>query len=340
MFDKSNCANCEGIDCMIRCQWIEFDNKDAAKAEMTKMINGEESRVLNECVTCLACDEYCPYGSHPFDLIVQLQEKFNSYNINPQLVQRTIDMFEPHEKLKLKAIKSDEPVLSKCALSKMCGENMKGPLFENLQYVSGTDFFCNLMYLHVAKDSLIKERAPILINNIEKQNVQDLICFHDECYGFWASYCSRNNITLPSNFRPIHLFEYLYNNLKEHESEIKKLNVKIAYQRSCSNRFHPETDKWVDKICELIGVERVKRKYDRENALCCTAPFALLGKRNLIRETQNKNVNDMIEYEAELCVYNCPFCKETMGSKVERKGLKNYLLSDLCRLALGEKLDY
>jgi len=29
-----------------------------------------------------------------------------------------------------------------------------------------------------------------------------------------------------------------------------------------------------------------------------------------------------------------------LGSKVEGKGLKSYLLSDLCRLALGEELDY
>jgi hypothetical protein len=30
---------------------------------------------------------------------------------------------------------------------------------------------------------------------------------------------------------------------------------------------------------------------------------------------------------------------ESLGSKVERKGLKNYILSDLCRLALGESLE-
>jgi len=33
-------------------------------------------------------------------------------------------------------------------------------------------------------------------------------------------------------------------------------------------------------------------------------------------------------------------CKEALGNRVERKGIKNYLLSDLCRMALGEQLDY
>ncbi len=47
----------------------------------------------------------------------------------------------------------------------------------------------------------------------------------------------------------------------------------------------------------------------------------------------------MIEHEAEACFYNYSMCKETLGSKVERKGLKNYILSDLCRLALRGFLD-
>jgi len=313
-------------------------DKETARVEKNKMINGEDSFVLKQCVTCFACDEYCPYNSHPFDLITELQEKYNSLNINPQMAESVIKQFKPHDEVRIKEIDTEKPVFNKCAFSKMNAKEMGGPMFENLQYVSGLDFFCNLLYHHAAKDSVIRERTPIIIDNIKKHGIKELICYHDECYGLYASYCPRNNIEVP--FKPIHLFEYVYNYLKDHESEIKKLNMKIAYQRNCSNRFIPETDKWVDKICDLIGIERVARKYDRENALCCAAPFAMLGKKDLIRLTQNKNIQDMVDHGAEVCVFNCPMCKETLGSKVARKGLKNYLLSDLARIALGQKLDY
>lgn len=339
MFDKSNCANCENIDCLTRCQWIEFSNIDEARIEKNKMINGENSRVLSECVTCFACDEYCPYDSHPFDLITELQEKFNSLPINPDILENTITRFAPHKDLRLKEIDPNKPVLNKCGFSKINENKMKGQIYDDLQYVSGLSFFCNLMYHHYARDSVIKERAPIIIENIKKQGIKEMICYHDECYGFYASYCPRNNIELPADFKAIHIYEYLYNYLKDHESDIKKLNMKIAYQRSCSNRFISDVDKWVDKICELIGVERVGRKYDRENALCCAGIFATLGKQSLVRKTLNENINDMVEHNAEACVYNCPMCMQSLGSKVERKGLKNYILSDLCRLALGESLD-
>jgi Fe-S oxidoreductase len=337
MFDKSNCSECENIDCLTRCQWIDID-KATARIEIEKMINGKESFVLKECVTCFACDEYCPYNSHPFDMITELQEKYNSLDGDLEELQTIIDRFAPPDELRLKEIDSDKPVFHKCTFSRMTPEEMKGQMFENLQYISGRAFFCNLQYHHMARDSVVRERLPIIMDNIKRHGIKELICWHDECYGLWTSYCQRNNIEVP--FKPIHLFEYVYNYLKEHESELTKLNMKIAYQRNCSNRFMPETDKWVDKICELIGVERLAREYDRENALCCGGPFSWVGKGNLIRPTQNKNVKDMLDHGAEVCVYNCPMCKQVLGAKVERKGLKNYLLSDLARMALGEKLNY
>ena len=337
MFDSSNCASCEGIDCLMRCQWIDFENIEDAKAEHMKMINGEDSRVLSDCTTCFACDEYCPHGSHPFDMMVELQEKYNSHNIAPKILEMTINRFKPHDEVRLKEIDPDKPVLNKCAFVKSHAQHMEGPIFD-MQYVAGLDYFCNLLYHHVERDSVIKERTPIIIDNIKKQGIKEMICFHDECYGLYASYCPRNNIEVP--FKPIHLFEYVYNYLKDHESDIKKLNMKIAYQRNCSNRFIPETDKWVDKICEIIGVERVAREFDRENALCCAASFPILGKSKLVRPAQNKNIKDMLDHGAEAAIFNCGMCMETLASKTTRKGLKNYLLSDLARMALGETLDY
>ncbi|MFW9987827.1 MAG: heterodisulfide reductase-related iron-sulfur binding cluster [Candidatus Odinarchaeota archaeon] len=335
MFDKSHCSECENIDCLTRCQWIDID-KETARIEMEKLINGEDSFVLKECVTCFACDEYCPYNSHPFDLITELQEKFSSLNINPKVLESTIKQFEPPSELRMKEIDPNKPVFNKCLFSRANSEEMKGQMFEDLQYISGRPFFCNLMFHHYARDSVIRERIPIVTENMKKHGIKELICWHDECYGLWTSYCQRNNFEVP--FKPIHLFDYVYNYLKDHESELTKLNMKVAYQRNCSNRFISETDEWVDKICELIGVERVAREYDRENALCCAGIFATLGKADLTRTTQNKNIQDMIDHGAEACVYNCPACKDVLGSKVERKGLKNYMLSDLARMALGEKI--
>ncbi|MCP4764146.1 MAG: hypothetical protein GY870_20400 [archaeon] len=338
MFIDKNCEKCETIDCLMKCQWIEFENKDEARIEIEKLIKSEDSRVLSECLTCFACDEYCKYNSHPFDRINELQDKYNSLDTNPAVVENTIKMYKPHDEVRMKDIDPDKPVLNKCLFGKSNAKEMSGPMFDDLQYVSGLDYFCNLVYQHVAKPSLIKERAEIIIGNIEKQGIKELICWHDECYGLYTSYCQRNNISI--SFKPIHIFEYVYNYLKTNESKITKLNLKAAYQRNCSNRYVPETDAYLDKICDLIGVERVARKYDRENALCCTGSFLLKGKKKLARPAMKKNIEDMIEHSAEICIFNCSMCKEFMEKKAKVKGIKSYFISDLARMALGEKLEY
>jgi Fe-S oxidoreductase len=342
MFDKSNCMECETVDCMMKCQWIQFENIEEAKTEIQKLINEQEDcRILKDCMLCFACDEYCPYHSHPFDIINELQERYHSQNIPDSVTQNSIDTYRAKREFIPRPIDPKQPVLNKCAFPKVNAKEMSGPMFENLQSVGGLHFFCQLVYQHVAKPSVIKERVPVILDNFIKTGVSkdtEVICWHDECYGLYTSYCQRNNIEVP--FKPVHIFEYVYNYLTEHESEITKLNLKAAYQRNCSNRYVPETDKILDKICELIGVERLNRKYDRENGICCAAAFGMRGHPKIMRKAQNDNVQDMVDYGAEICIFNCPACRDSLERKITAKGIKSYFISDLARLALGEKLDY
>ncbi|MFX0073752.1 MAG: heterodisulfide reductase-related iron-sulfur binding cluster, partial [Candidatus Hermodarchaeota archaeon] len=203
-------------------------------------------------------------------------------------------------------------------------------------FIGGIDYYCNFVYHHYGRLSITKERASKIHEKIKKQGIKEMICFHDECYQLFTKHFPQYNLEV--DFKVIPLYEYLYNYLKNHEPEITKLNMKIAYQRPCSSRFIPEIDDWVDKICDLIGVNRVPRKFDRQNGLCCSGVFTLIGKKKMMRKAQSDNIEDMIDHGAEACVYNCPMCMAALGYKVEKNGLKNYILSDLCKLALGENV--
>ena len=153
----------------------------------------------------------------------------------------------------------------------------------------------------------------------------------------FSSYASAIGLEVP--FKPVHLFEYLYNKLKELKDEIRPLNIKAAYQRPCSSRLSSDKLHFVDDIFNLIGVESVKREFTGEKALCCGAAIrdqAREGRSLLTDEVQNKNIVDMIEAGAEVCAFNCPYCFETMAEIVARKGIKPVFVSDLCRLAIGE----
>ena len=338
-FDERKCSACQTGDCLTRCQYMDID-KDTAKAEMRKIINGEDSFVLHDCVTCYACEEYCKMGNHPFYLIVERQEELNIPPLPKPLIKRGVQMGIPFRgEPTIEEVK--EPALSLGVFPQL-GYLTQGKLFEDVSFIS-TDprkmfhFFCQLMYLHYARTSVIKERLPGIIETIAKHNAKEVIFLHDECYGTFASYAPAVGIEVP--FKPVHLFEYLYNRLKELKDDIKPLNLKVAYQRPCSSRLSSDKYHFVDDIFNLIGVDS-EREYVGENALCCAGTIREQrkeGRRQLAADVQRRNIEDMLNAGAEVCIFNCPACFDTLAELVAKRGIKPIFMSDLCRLAIGEK---
>jgi Fe-S oxidoreductase len=334
-FSEDLCADCETCDCLMRCQYIDLDLAEA-KSERARLIRGADCRVLKECVTCYACEEYCPYGNHPFYLTVERQEERAILPVPSPITKSQVTMMAPRHTIETRTLAA--PVMHMCAFMMLQG-SIRGSLFEGVSLVGSYDTFCNLMFLHFARGSVIKERLPRTIANLVEHylapnRIEELICYHDECYGAFTSWAPAFGIEVP--FRPIHFFDFLYERLRSLQARIKPLRLQAAYQRPCSNRLCPATDARVDDIFALIGVERVPRRYDRQNALCCSAVISAQQQFERAEENQDRNVADMAAAGATHCVFNCPFCFFTLGEKVSRRGMTPIMMSDLCLQALGE----
>ncbi len=335
-FDPEICNQCETVDCLMKCQYIDFADVAEAKTEKLKINAGEHSRVLDECLTCYACQEYCPYDNNPFYLLVERQEQLGLLPAPTPIVTEQLKMMGPKGRIQNEAV--SPPVVNMCAFPMLTG-CVRGKLFEGASVIVGTDIFCNIMWLHFAKNSTIKERVPQMIDNImnyylKDSGVEEMICFHDECYGTYTSVAPAYGIEVP--FKPVHLFDYINHRLDELADLITPLNVKIAYQRPCSNRLIPQTDLVLDEILKKIGAERVPRTYDRETALCCGGVPRAHQRDNLADELVEKNINDMLDVGATYCIFNCPFCMATLGQEVAENGIMPILISDLVQMALGE----
>ncbi|GAG44344.1 unnamed protein product, partial [marine sediment metagenome] len=132
-------------------------------------------------------------------------------------------------------------------------------------------------------------------------------------------------------------FEYLYNRLKELSNEIRPLNIKVAYQRPCSSRLSSDKHHFVADIMHLIGVDLVERKYQNENALCCGDVLGMAFGYEIKNDVQKRNIDDMVEHEAEYCVFNCSACQNALAIKVAKRGIKPIHIIDICRMTIGEK---
>jgi Fe-S oxidoreductase len=309
---------------------------ETAREERQRILDGEDSRVLRECVTCYACEEYCPHDNHPFYLIVERQEQLETWPVPIPLTKQQLRIMGPRGDAAPREVSA--PVINLCAFPMLAG-CVRGKLFEGASTISGRDIFCNVMWLHFAKNSVIRERLPQVIDNImdcylERSGVDELVCFHDECYATYTHLAPAFGIQVP--FKPVHLFEYLTQRLGELKSAIRPIGQTVAYQRPCSNRLIPETQHWVDDIFELIGADRVERRYDRENALCCATTIRIAQRDDLADDNQKRNLDDMLDVGAKYCVFNCPACLFAMRGPVAERGMTPILMSELCQIALGE----
>ena len=330
--DVTVCSSCPTVDCLVKCQYIKAD-KETAREEMVKIGNGDNSFLLEECVCCYGCEEYCQKGNHPCFLISE-QREAKGILTSPRPITDHFIMFGiPHGDYEQGEIK--EVALSKCYAEPL-KEIASGKLFDDIasSYVAGDEVMCPPVYLHFGKTSVIKERLPRLINKIHGLGIKKLICLHDECYGAYTSLASSFGMDVP--FEPVHYMEHVFNRLKELDGEITPLKCSAVYQRPCSSRLSPEMHHFVKDICDLIGVKLLQRKYQDENSLCCGEPLRVADFYETANDVQQKNLSDMVAAQPDYCIFNCFACQEALGEKVSKRGITPIHIINLVRMALNE----
>jgi len=335
MFYAEKCTLCG--ECLMKCPYMAYPEAKAVD-EFRKLINGDPTPVTKECITCAACNMFCPEGANPFDLINLRQEATDSFKATGQ----ALEMMNMASQLPSEVIEAgpEKPFMNLCSVGDLLPGVIEGQLFDGLNLLKGGDYFCYIGWLHIGRPSMVENNAQSFVDNLAKTGAKEIICYHDDCYTMLTSKVEEFGIDLP--FKPIHIVEYLRDYVKEHESQVSKLNMKIAYQQPCASRYTFDKDEMLDELFDLIGVTRVDRKYDRIDALCCGG--AMAGKADVPKDVTNewrmKNIVDAKENGAEAMVFLCPLCALSLRGRAYANGLEPYMISNLVRMALGEKLSH
>lgn len=328
MFDERLCDRCG--DCLVRCQYVAYD-KERAALEIEQLIAGRPAPILSACITCFACNEYCPTNARPFDLIRERQEQFGSLGVPVESIAAEEARYSaPSE---LRTPENQGTVLSLCVFAATDGDLFRGRLFDGLPTVRGRHFFCYILFDHSGAGSVTERHARRFVDNLAATGAEEVILVHDDCYGMLVDRAPQLGIQVP--FRPVHIVEYLQRYLEAHREEITPLGLRVAYQRPCASRMSPGKEKAVDAVFDLIGVERVQRRYDRDNCLCCGLVAQML-RPELGPEIRRRNLDDACEAGAEAMCYLCPMCRRGLGEDAQARGLRNHHIIELTRMALGE----
>ncbi len=179
----------------------------------------------------------------------------------------------------------------------------------------------------------MRENAPRVVKNLAATGAEQIVFYHDDCYALLASMVSEYGIEVP--FRPVHIIEYLLDQVKERAGNITPLGLRVAYQQPCASRYTPWKDEQLDELFGLIGVERVDREYDRKSALCCGSPVMPRDRERAL-EIKERNIKDAVEHGAQAVAYLCPLCVLNLRKVASAAGLENFHLIELVKQALEQ----
>jgi Fe-S oxidoreductase len=334
MWDSLKCDLCG--DCLVKCRYVDYD-KDKAVSEIKRLMEGKAADILDKCITCNACFQYCPAGADPADLIYKMQEKMMSpisLGFKP-FIDSVIKAFEQGSR-DAQVIEGDpdKPALSfdSFPFSQFPAGTLESKMFKGMSVVRGRKYASLVGMVHMGGESLSERYGRKVINSFAELG-KDIVYIHNE--GYILAHIKARELGIDVPYKYMHLFEYIRDYLLNNQSAIRRLNQKIAYQPNCAVRWFPQQNIWLNDIFDLIGVECVSRKYEGVNALCCGGP-ALFVNGELAMNMQQDNIKDAMDNHAEAIITICPMCDTVMRDQTAKLGLPKIFITDLCRMALGE----
>lgn len=342
-FDLRRCdfSKCKG-ECLSNCLFVDYDEAQA-KADMAKLIRQEPADILSKCVTCYACNEFCPQGANPWDLINQMQEKTGLY-LYPEEAKKTAKGWATKPDAIVKKEGERDIAISLCGFQDMLPwkDVFVGKIFEDIDIVMGGSYCCRMGATHMGAANPPLKYLPTLIKNLAATGYKKIVFYHDACYGLLTSEALGQMLEVP--FEPIHYIKYIRDWLVDHKELIKPLNLKVAYQRPCTSRYNPHGDlqeniyNWIEDIFKLIGCELVDRKYQKENSMCCSSGIYPTQKERAMGYVF-KNLQDAKDAGAEAYITFCPICTTVMRVPSKKKfEMEPYHVIMLAQKAIGEDL--
>ena len=336
MWDASKCDLCG--ECLANCRYVDYDT-DRAVSEIKLLMAGKEADILKACITCVSCNDYCPTGADPSNLIFKMQEKTGASPI-----VATMKPFLDMLKEGLEGRKApgqvtpgdpDKPALSfdSFEFSQFPEGTLDSALFKGMTVVRGPEYMSLVGCVHMGGESFAEKYARDVIGRLADLG-KDIVYIHNE--GYLLAHLKAKELGIDVPFRYQHLFEYILDFLKGNGNSITRLDKKIAYQPNCAIRWFRQQDTWLAEIFDLLGVECPPRQYAGVDALCCSGPI-LGANKELAVDLQERNVKDAMECGAEALITICPMCDMVLQRPTSRLGLPKISITDLCRIALGEK---
>lgn len=278
-----NCTACG--NCLVNCRYIDFSRQEAIE-DIKKINKGlhAESKAVQKCKSCYACNAFCPNDAHPYERIhYAWNERYEKegfparagYLMPGKLpnFRQSLHYIEKEKGLH-KKWNSPQPPAKTCLYP---GCNLlampllaQGEIFEKLPVWGSWDECCGEMFFRMGALDVVKKRAHYLSEYYRDKNIEELVFVCPAGYNMFT-HVLPEQFGAKFSFKTTFFTDWFINRINDGTFTIRnKLSGTVVMHDSCHARvLGGEFMESQRRLLRMLGLEVVEAQQDLKHGLCC-----------------------------------------------------------------------
>jgi Fe-S oxidoreductase len=258
-----------------------------AVEEMKRLVAGEPTRVVHKkCISCYACDAFCPHDCRPYELIISTwNERYRGKGLpvrasylmpasSPNFRTGIVKSMNAREKELLRRWKETPPegevVLYPGCNALTLPHLLDAPFMESVVISGDFDLCCGEMYFRMGLFDVVERTAERLTQHYRGRDIGTLLFVCPAGLNMFRNVLpDRFGAELP--FKTMYLGEYLLGKVESGEIKITgQLNRSVAVHDSCHARIlGDEVMQNTRRLYALMGLEMREMAQGPLDGYCC-----------------------------------------------------------------------
>ena len=277
------CRECG--ECLVNCRYMHFSREEAIN-EIRHIKRGEleDSRAVRGCMSCYACNAFCPEEAHPYERIhYAWDERYRRTGL-PWRASYLLPHQRPNFRHSLRYTAAERALQrqwdSPTAPGRVClfpGCNLlampllaTGRLFEDLPVWGSWELCCGEMYFRMGLLDVVARVAERLTNFYQRNPVDELVFVCPAGYNMFT-HVLPDQFGAIFDFRTTFITDWITERLERGSLEVgRPLQRSAVVHDSCHARVLGEA--FMDSpraLLASLGVQAIETPRSRSHGLCC-----------------------------------------------------------------------
>jgi Fe-S oxidoreductase len=275
------CVECG--ECLVNCRYIEFSREEAVR-EIKKINRGDTAGILEKCVSCYACDAFCPHGAHPYERIISGWDERNKRQGLPLRAAYLMPGRRPNFREDIRFYASEKEILKKWNQPEPPAETVlypgcnllampflaTGKIFELLPVWGNFDLCCGEMFFRTGNLDKARQIAERLTLFYRDKPLREMVFVCPACYNMFTNVLPQQ-FGAHFSFKTTFLTDWLTAALDDGRLTVNRpLTGSVVMHDSCHARVlggdFMESQR---AILKRLGLTVHETPENRKHGLCC-----------------------------------------------------------------------